>query len=295
MAEKEKYIGEARLIDKIKSKLNLIIKPGAITTTKIADKAVTAEKVDDDAITGDKIRDAEIAWKKLNPDLQNIIASREEGGVALSNEFGDSTLIGITQQKLTSTISALNRVSFTSSVPAVLSDILTPVIIRIEFVIPTNFTLYKGTEVMASGIGSLGIAVNDQVTVIAGEEVVYTLNYHIEGLEEDSIDLTIPAVYPIFYGYGSGSIFDSHSQVQEAKLSPEGTYTISEQSEGDHIIFAVPPTMTIEKATMEGLDFPLDDVYHVPPEYEIIPGVEYNYYKSSNTYAAGEVLTIEIK
>jgi hypothetical protein len=53
--------------------------------------------------------------------------------------------------------------------------------------------------------------------------------------------------------------------------------------------------MTIEKATMEGLDFPLDDMYHVPSEYEIIPGVEYNYYKSSNTYAAGEVLTIEIK
>lgn len=295
MAEKEKYMGEARLIDKIKSKLNLIIKPGAITTDKLADKAVTAEKVSNDAITGDKIQDAEIAWKKLNPDLQNIIASREEGGVALSNEFGDSTLIGITQQKLTSTISALNRVSLTSSVSAVLSDILTPVTIRIEFVIPTNFTLYKGTEVIASGTDSIGVSVSDQVTVTAGEEVVYTLNYYIEGLEEDSIDLAIPAVYPIFYGYGGGSTFDSYSQVQEAKLSPEGTYTVSEQSEGDHIIFAVPPTMAIEKATMEGLDFPLDDMYHVPSEYEIIPGVEYNYYKSSNTYAAGEVLTIEIK
>ena len=60
-------------------------------TNDIFDKAITTEKLDEGAVE----------WKNLSGDVQNIIASREEGGVALSNDWGDSELIGITQKKLT--------------------------------------------------------------------------------------------------------------------------------------------------------------------------------------------------
>lgn len=70
-------------------------------THDIADGAVTFDKIGNGAVTGSKIQDGAVEWKKLSPDLQNIIASAGKHGVALSNEFGDSELIGISQKTLT--------------------------------------------------------------------------------------------------------------------------------------------------------------------------------------------------
>lgn len=53
------------------------------------------------AVKEKHIGDGAVTWKKIGNDVQKIIASIEKGGVALSSEFGDSELIGITQKKLT--------------------------------------------------------------------------------------------------------------------------------------------------------------------------------------------------
>ena len=70
-------------------------------TNDIFDKAITTEKLVDKAVTSEKMDEGAVDWKNLSGDVQNIIASREEGGVALSDDWGDSELIGITQKKLT--------------------------------------------------------------------------------------------------------------------------------------------------------------------------------------------------
>lgn len=72
-----------------------------VQTRDIRDDAITSDKIKDGSVNNDKLADLSIAWGKLSKNLQNIIASREEGGVALSSEFGDSELLGITQKKLT--------------------------------------------------------------------------------------------------------------------------------------------------------------------------------------------------
>lgn len=64
---------------------------GAIKTSHIEDMSVTMDKLGDGAVT----------WEKMSREMQTIIASRQEGGVALSNDWGDSELLGITQKKLT--------------------------------------------------------------------------------------------------------------------------------------------------------------------------------------------------
>ena len=52
---KEKYIGESALNDKPGKKINLMIRDGSITTSKLADGSVTTEKIAAEAVTEEKI------------------------------------------------------------------------------------------------------------------------------------------------------------------------------------------------------------------------------------------------
>lgn len=65
---------------------------------------VTTDMITDEAITNEKLKDGLISWAKLDDNVKNIIASREEGGIALANELGNSKMIGISQWKLTEEI-----------------------------------------------------------------------------------------------------------------------------------------------------------------------------------------------
>lgn len=91
---KEKYIGESNLSQTPKKKLTLTLADGAVTTKKIADKAITINKFADGVIN-DVIRPLIDAAK------EEINAQIGAGGVAFSDDFGNSNLIGITQKKLT--------------------------------------------------------------------------------------------------------------------------------------------------------------------------------------------------
>ena len=70
---------------------------------------ITTEKIADEGITNEKLKDGLISWAKLDDNVKNIIASREEGGVALSNQLGNSEKIGISQKKLTEEITDIKR------------------------------------------------------------------------------------------------------------------------------------------------------------------------------------------
>ena len=72
------------------------------------------------------------------------------------------------------------------------------------------------------------------------------------------------------------------------RTTPEGTYNITVPSNGDYVFFVVPRTMNINRAEMSSFDFPLEEPVNVE-----IEGMEYKYYRSSNTYDVG-TLTIVI-
>ena len=55
----------------------------------------------------------------------------------------------------------------------------------------------------------------------------------------------------------------------------------------DNVYFLVPSYMSIDTATLGGFNFPL-----MPPVDTIIDGIEYKYYKSSNTYDSGTITII---
>lgn len=84
--DKEKYLGEAALKDKPEKKLNLMIRDGSVTTSKLADSAVTTDKIADCSITNKKLAANSISWDKLSKEIQDSI---ERGlGINLSSVTG---------------------------------------------------------------------------------------------------------------------------------------------------------------------------------------------------------------
>lgn len=103
MSINKKLLGEAELIKKPQKKLNLTIKDGAVTSEKIKDRAITARKLGDNVLTDiilpliNQVRDS----------LQSQIDSLEVSGIALSDDLGDGTTVGITQKGITDNINTL--------------------------------------------------------------------------------------------------------------------------------------------------------------------------------------------
>lgn len=80
---------------------------GEITGDHVEHDAVVHGKIADDAVTTRNIKNYAVTPEKLDPDLLNQIQSAGKHGYALSNEFGDSTLIGVSQKTLTDAFSRL--------------------------------------------------------------------------------------------------------------------------------------------------------------------------------------------
>ena len=94
---KEKYLGESKISEQPKKKINLILGDKVVTTSKLADRSVTPDKLS--KTVKEQLIDPAINAAKA--DLQNRIDSIQVGGLALSDSFGESTTIGISQKALT--------------------------------------------------------------------------------------------------------------------------------------------------------------------------------------------------
>lgn len=264
----------------------------AIKAHHIDDKQVLAKHIGDGQVKAIHIDKSQLDWDHLNPDLQNIIASREEGGVALSKEFGNSELIGITQKKLSEAHDDLqNQINAIVNDKAVISLKASPSVIFVNTQTPVTLTATTDTTaslirivtdadaaIIAEGSGSsLAKAVN--LTMPSAGTAGYTAYFTISGIVK-STHVNISAVNKIYYG--SGSAYTDATSSPSPKTSPAGTYNVTVAENGQYVFFVIPATMSINKATLSGFDFPLD-----APVAETIDGVSYKVYRSSNTNDAG--------
>lgn len=88
MSDNKNYIGESQMKDTPQKKLKIRISDGAVTTDKLANRSVTIDKLGDDVTAA----------------IEDI----EHYGVVVSQELGDSPVIGISQQKLTQEIEGIH-------------------------------------------------------------------------------------------------------------------------------------------------------------------------------------------
>lgn len=92
------------------------------------------------------------------------------------------------------------------------------------------------------------------------------------------------------YYIGSGTEYTdvvNDSCKQNIKASPAGTYNVTINNNEDYVWFVVPNSMTINKVTMSGFNFPIES-----PQIVQIEGNDYKAYRSSNTYDAGNITIV---
>lgn len=214
----------------------------------------------------------------------------------LSQDWGNSKFVGISQKKLTEAHNDLqNQINAIINDKAEVSLTVSPSPVFVGM--QSGISLQAETNTQASSIkikkGATQIAVgsglvlngSDSITPSVAGNITYNAEFIIAGLTKTTSKAVV-AVYPIYYG--TGTVYTDATAKASARITPVGTYTVEVHNNEDYVFFVVPSTMTINKATMSGFDFPLQ-----APVSVNIGGVAYKSYKSSNTYDIG-TLTIVI-
>lgn len=116
-----------------------------------------------------------------------------------------------------------------------------------------------------------------------------TLTYTAKAVIGDvtkTASVSISVVNPMYVGAGA-----AYADVvvagckQSARTSANGTYNVTVASAGQYVFFVVPSSMTINKVTLSGFDFPL-----LAADTTSKSG--YKIYKSANTYKAGTLTLV---
>jgi hypothetical protein len=148
----------------------------------------------------------------------------------------------------------------------------------------TSIKIKKGDTEIASGSG-FSLSGFDAITPSEAGDTTYTAEFTIAELQKVTRK-NVVAVYPVYYG--AGQVYGAAQEKASARISPAGTYNVTVLHEGDSVFFIIPATMSINKATMSGFEFPLQAPVNVT-----VDGVAYKSYQSGNTYNVG-TLTIVI-
>lgn len=208
-----------------------------------------------------------------------------EGQVAGADEIYDDTL-----QMNQADINAIvlgGTITTTLSVSPSVAYVGTAVSINItatSSATVNTITIKKGDTVITTGTNKASQVATDSIIPVEGNNA-YSAQFVIGGLTKNS-SKNVVGVYPIYYG--AGTAYTEATTKASARTTPTGTYNVTVASNGQYVWFIVPATMTINKATKGGFDFPLE-----APQNVSIEGIAYKAYKSSNTYDAGtEVITL---
>ena len=278
-------IGKSKLSGSPEKALSLKLKKGSVTNEKLADKAVTSGKIANNAITSEKVANGQLNWAHLDKDTQNIIASREEGGVALSGEFGESTLIGIHQKKLSETftdirsqINTVLQVNFSADPHIVYTGTSSIYLVATTDIEATEISIRDNDTVIAEGSGHR-LSGTKSIEPSQSGDICFYASFVINGMYK-TVETTVSVVDRIYYG--SGIIYTDATTSPTPKLTPEGSYNVEVTEDGQYVFFNIPASMILNRATMNGFEFPLDE-----PTAVTIDGIEYKSYKSSNTVDAG--------
>lgn len=211
------------------------------------------------AFTGDVHKDGNNNYISLQSQIDEIVS----GGAVL---------------KLTSTKSAA-LVGETTTFNLTATTNTSASIIRIKL----------GDTIIASGSGLSLTASNVSLTPSTAGNTTYTAEFVISGVTKTTTT-SVAGVYPVYVGAAATVDYSNIPSTwkQTARTSPAGTYNIA--SIGEYIWFIYPATMTINSATMNGFDFPLEAATS-----QTIGGISYKTRRSSAKQQAGVTLTIVIR
>lgn len=139
----------------------------------------------------------------------------------------------------------------------------------------------EGDTVIAEGSGNI-LETSFYMSEPFATDVVLTAEFIFKEGNTRTVNSSIHIVNKIYVGSGDAyTDVATDTYAVSARITPEGAYQVNTVN-NKHVFFIVPATMVINKATLNGLNFPLEDVDSVT-----IEGTSYKSYQSSNTYDTG--------
>lgn len=291
MATKEKYYGEARMKDS----------PSKGDVFKLKDNVIGNNHIKNEAITSDKFSsEVENVW--LNPiinakynevmvqvnELRQLIMSYVEHGVALSNDFGDSEEIGITQKKLTEEFDRVWEKIHELEVPEDGIRVkIDPNPVVSEGAGTTNISIISRAE----QFDRVQIYVNDTLVIdrsntqgfseditISQTSIVKTV---VRIMDKEYTDIkTVDKVFPFIIG--SGTIWKDAVKTENAREYDghlTGSYDITVNKNGEKMFVIIPSRLRnqMTRIDMNGFEVPV-----IIKEHE-----DLTIFESQNDYLAG--------
>ena len=316
MAEKEKYIGEAKMREKPKKALKFLIGEKAIKTKHLDDACVTPDKLDEsvgklwlnpalDEMFNERIRplvekleksdmSLDEKYTSITNELYSLVASLQVGGIAISQQFGNRADIGISQRILTKAVGKLWDVIGEIQGKEYMDYTLTvqPTALYTEGA--SNVSLKADCSGSISDFDSIKVYVNGVLKAESRDITVYETTLEIT---EDSLirvegiilgkpiikEQSVNKLYPFFMGSGLAYTDIMNAECQkEMHGSLEGDYDIVVRNTNDYIFIIIPISHKEEfrraKLDMNGFEIPLE--VSETPDYIIC--------QTLNRYQAGE-------
>ena len=308
MAEKEKYIGEAKMREKPKKALKFLIGEKAIKTKHLDDACVTTPKIKDRAVTPEKLSDGiqsaivlppvnmlDQKYQGITDELYSMIQSLQVGGIALSQKLGNREDIGISQKSLTDMfIRIWNKIGeMTGECYMGFSMVVEPTAIAAEGSIRVHVT--------ADSSGSIS---NFDYIKIYANEVLKAEGMAVETFdaEFDIDDTSIIKCVAVIAGrtftrqekvtkytpffIGSGQVYQdimNEDCLKDLDGTLEGSYDVTIKHNGDHMFIIIPISHKDEfrRVDMNGLGLKVE-IPMTSTTYD-----DFVVYKSLNTYKAG--------
>lgn len=306
MFEKDKYIGQSKLQGSPKKPFSFKLKEKIVKEEHLDDASVTTSKIKDKNVTPEKLSEQVLGYlvlpitdsidqkyQNITNELYSMIASLQVGGIALSQEYGDRTDIGISQKTLTKSfgkfweemgkITGKNYMNFNLSVA--------PEVTFSEAAVRINITADSSESI--SDFDSIKIYVDNVLVAESSDQEVFTTSATINKTSEikavgvilgKTITKTATAIKEIPFFMGSGQRYQDVINMDCLKQlvgTLEGDYDVTIKNDGEYLFVIIPISKKEEyrrcKMDMSGIE--ISFVESETPEYIIC--------KSLNTYNAG--------
>lgn len=225
-----------------------------------------------------------------------------EAGVTVDDALSDSSenpvqnkVINASLNDLQSQISAIEAEKATFTVKRTSGSSIYFVGAAIDAYIQADCSITADTITISQGGSTKNSATNakqciyHEIKTAGTTTAPTTLTYTAKAVIGDvtkTASVSISVVNPMYVGAGA-----AYADVvvegckQSARTSASGTYNVTVASNGQYVFFVVPSSMTINKVTLSGFDFPL-----LAADTTSKSG--YKIYKSANTYKAGTLTLV---
>lgn len=122
--------------------------------------------------------------------------------------------------------------------------------------------------------------------ITTSDRITYSVSITAHGVTKNA-SATVSTYYPCYFGHTTKTIIVGTDVLsfskQSIKSSPNGTYSMSDISQGEYVWLCIPSNFNINSVTSSGFSVPMEAAISVPVEGK----VNYKCYRTSSSLVAG--------